>query len=102
MLKGLETLPVRIAQQSASAARIADHLTTLGCVSRVVYPFRPDHPQAALARRQMRNGGTLVTFEIDGGNNSSCALDPVQAERLLREVVLQAIRGRHLNAQSLE
>ena len=67
MLKGLETLPLRVAHQSASAAKIADHLVTLGCVSRVFYPFRDDHPQAALAKRQMRGGGTLVTFEIEGG-----------------------------------
>lgn len=67
MLKGLETLGLRVAQQSASAAKIADALAGMGPVKRVVYPFRPDHPQAALARRQMRGGGTLVTFEIDGG-----------------------------------
>ena len=67
LLKGLETLSVRVSQQSANAARLADHLATLGCVTRVIYPFRADHPQAALARRQMKGGGTLVTFEIDGG-----------------------------------
>ena len=67
LLKGLETLPVRVAHQAASAARIADHLARLPCVSRVFYPFRADHPGATLARRQMRNGGTLVTFEIAGG-----------------------------------
>lgn len=67
MLKGLETLPVRVERQSQSAARIADHLATLPGVARVHYPYRADHPQAALARRQMRGGGTLVTFEMEGG-----------------------------------
>lgn len=67
MLKGLETLPLRVAHQSASAAKIADYLATLSCVSRVFYPYRDDHPQAALAKHQMRGGGTLVTFEVEGG-----------------------------------
>jgi O-succinylhomoserine sulfhydrylase len=71
MLKGLETLAVRVAQQTANAARIADTVAGLGCVTRVFYPWRADHPQAALARRQMSGGGTLVTFEIDGGKGAA-------------------------------
>ena len=67
LLKGLETLALRVAQQNASAARVADLLATLPGISRVYYPFRADHPQGALARRQMRFGGTLVTFEVEGG-----------------------------------
>ncbi len=67
MLKGLETLAVRVAQQNATAAKVADLLATLPGVARVYYPFRADHPQVALARKQMRFGGTLVTFEIEGG-----------------------------------
>jgi O-succinylhomoserine sulfhydrylase len=61
MLKGLETLPLRVAQQTASAAKVADYLAEQKSVSRVLYPFRKDHPQAALARRQMLGGGTLVS-----------------------------------------
>ncbi|HEX4764917.1 MAG TPA: O-succinylhomoserine sulfhydrylase [Lichenihabitans sp.] len=67
LLKGLETLPVRVAAQMASAARIADFLAGQGGVTKVLYPGRPDHPQAALARRQMKGGGTLVAFEVEGG-----------------------------------
>jgi O-succinylhomoserine sulfhydrylase len=62
MLKGLETLPLRVGQQTASAAKIADFLAEEKGVTRVLYPFRKDHPQAELARRQMTGGGTLVSF----------------------------------------
>jgi O-succinylhomoserine sulfhydrylase len=64
MLKGLETLPLRVNQQTASAARIADFLTEQKGVTKVLYPFRKDHPQAELARRQMTGGGTLVSFVL--------------------------------------
>jgi O-succinylhomoserine sulfhydrylase len=67
MLKALETLPVRVAAQMRSAEKIADYLGHHPGVTRVLYPGRDDHPQAALARRQMKGGGTLVTFEVKGG-----------------------------------
>ena len=67
MLKALETLPVRVAAQMRSAGKIADYLSHQPGVTRVLYPGRDDHPQAALARRQMKGGGTLVTFEVKGG-----------------------------------
>jgi O-succinylhomoserine sulfhydrylase len=67
MLKGLETLPVRVKAQSATAARIADHLAGKAKVGRVIYCGRPDHPQADIARRQMTGGGQIVTFEVAGG-----------------------------------
>lgn len=67
LLKGLETLPLRIERQSASAARIADFLAEEHGVAQTRYPFRADHPQEALARRQMRSGGTMVTLEVEGG-----------------------------------
>ena len=74
MLKGLETLPLRVAQQASSAARIADFLAEQPGVTRVLYPFRDDHPQAALARRQMTGGGTLVSFDVAGGKEAAFAL----------------------------
>jgi O-succinylhomoserine sulfhydrylase len=74
MLKGLETLPLRVAQQASSAARIADFLAVQPGVTRVLYPFRDDHPQAALARRQMTGGGTLVSFDVAGGKQGAFAL----------------------------
>lgn len=67
MLKGLETLPLRIERSQASAATLADRLAGLGGITRVLYPWREDHPQYELAKRQMRGGGTLVTFEVEGG-----------------------------------
>jgi O-succinylhomoserine sulfhydrylase len=56
LLKGLETLPVRVERQVSSAATIADHLAKRPDVARVYYPGRADHPQAALAKRQMAGG----------------------------------------------
>ena len=66
LLKGLETLPLRVAQQTASAAKIADYLAERNSVSRVLYPGRKDHPQYELAQRQMSGGSTLVSFELAG------------------------------------
>jgi O-succinylhomoserine sulfhydrylase len=66
-LKSLETLAPRMALHCENAAFLADFLAGQGAVSRVVYPFRTDHPQQTLARAQMSGGGGVVTFEIDGG-----------------------------------
>ncbi len=60
LLKSLETLPVRVAAQTRSAGRIADFLSDHPAVARTLYPGRADHPQAALARRQMEAGGTML------------------------------------------
>ncbi len=67
MLKGLETLSVRVRAQCDSAAKIADWLAGHARIKRVLYPFRTDHPQHELAKRQMAGGGQIVTFDIDGG-----------------------------------
>ena len=67
LLKSLETLPIRVAAQAASAARIADALANHPAVQRTLYPGRADHPQAELARRQMTSGGTMLAFDIAGG-----------------------------------
>ena len=64
LLKGLETLPLRVAQQTQSAGKIADFLAQCDAVVRVIYPGRADHPQAELAQRQMAAGSTLVAFEL--------------------------------------
>ena len=68
MLKGLETLAIRVRAQTAAAGRIADHLASKKSqgVIKVIYPGREDHPQAQLARRQMQGGSTLVSFEFAG------------------------------------
>jgi O-succinylhomoserine sulfhydrylase len=67
LLKGLETLAVRVERQTATAATIAETLAKHAKVSRLIYPGRADHPQADVVRRQMRGGSTLVAFEVKGG-----------------------------------
>jgi len=66
LLKGLETLPLRVARHNESAAKIADFLGQRSEVARVYYPGRSDHPQHALATRQMTGGGPMVALEIKG------------------------------------
>src|SRR3979490_2239459 len=63
LLKGLETLSVRVHRQTKTAAAVADVLAKHPKVTRTIYPGRPDHPQAAIAKKQMRGGSTLVAFE---------------------------------------
>jgi len=67
LLKGLETLAVRVQRQTDSAATVAVALAEHPKITRLIYPGRPDHPQAELAHRQMRAGSTLVAFDIKGG-----------------------------------
>lgn len=71
MLKGLETLPIRVKAETEAAARLADHLAAQDGVERVLYPWRVDHPQSELARRQMLGGGQIVTFDIAGGKRGA-------------------------------
>ncbi|MBD1547083.1 O-succinylhomoserine sulfhydrylase [Roseibium aggregatum] len=71
LLKGLETLPLRVEKQTATAGRIADFLAGQSAVSRLIYPGRDDHPQADVAKRQMRAGSTMLAFEIDGGKEAA-------------------------------
>jgi len=67
LLKGLETLAVRVRAQTDTAAAIADALAKHPKISRLIYPGRADHPQAAMVKKQMRAGSTLVAFEVEGG-----------------------------------
>ncbi|WP_132004463.1 O-succinylhomoserine sulfhydrylase [Camelimonas lactis] len=71
MLKGLETLAVRVRQQTASAGAVADALASHPRVSKLIYPGRADHPQAELIARQMRAGSTLVALEVKGGKEAA-------------------------------
>lgn len=70
ILKGLETLHLRVPAMCRSAAAVADMLAERAEVSRVLYPFRADHPQQKLAMAQMSSGGTLVTFDLKGGKEA--------------------------------
>ncbi len=67
LLKGLETLDLRCRAQAGSAAAIAEALAGHPALSALIYPGRPEHPQAALAARQMETGGTMLAVELAGG-----------------------------------
>lgn len=67
MLKGLETLALRCEAQAASATYLADALTGHKAINRVIFPFADDHPQQDLARRQMTQGGTMISLDLAGG-----------------------------------
>ena len=81
LLKGLETLAIRVEAASRSAEAVASALAARPEVSRVWYPARADHPQHALAMSQMSGGGTLVTFELAGGK--AAAFRMLNALRLI-------------------
>ncbi|HEX2538857.1 MAG TPA: O-succinylhomoserine sulfhydrylase [Pseudolabrys sp.] len=71
LLKGLETLSVRVERETQSAAKIADKLAGHDKLTRLVYPGRKDHPQAALIAKQMTGGSNLIAFEIKGGKEGA-------------------------------
>ena len=93
MLKGLETLPLRVRAQCETAAKIADHMAQQKGMARVLFCGRPDYPQAALAKRQMSGPGTLVTFEVEGGK--------AEAFRFLNALKLIRISNNLGDAKSL-
>jgi O-succinylhomoserine sulfhydrylase len=68
LLKGLETLALRVQHGNDSALRVAEFLENHPAVNWVRYPFLESHPQYDLAKRQMTGGGTVVTLELKGGN----------------------------------
>jgi O-succinylhomoserine sulfhydrylase len=70
-LKSLETLDLRMRAHCENAMKVANFLAEQANVSRVLYPFRPDHPQHDLARAQMEAGGGVVTFDIKGGKKAA-------------------------------
>jgi O-succinylhomoserine sulfhydrylase len=83
LLKGLETLGVRVRAQTETAAKIADALAAHPKISRLIYPGRADHPQAALVKKQMRAGSTLIGFEVKGGKAAAFrCLNALQISRI--------------------
>lgn len=74
LIKGLETLPIRVKQQTENAGRIADFLAESDKVAKVIYPGRKDHPQADIIAKQMTGGSTLVAFELKGGKEAAFKL----------------------------
>jgi O-succinylhomoserine sulfhydrylase len=72
MLKGMETLALRCAAQVEAAAQLADALAAHPKVARLIYPGRADHPQHALAMRQMQGtGGQIISFEVASGKEGA-------------------------------
>ncbi|HZQ12848.1 MAG TPA: O-succinylhomoserine sulfhydrylase [Pseudolabrys sp.] len=93
MLKGLETLSVRVERQTATAGKVADALAGHRNIGRLIYPGRADHPQADVIRKQMKAGSTLVAFEVNGGKDG--------AFRFLNALKLIAITNNLGDAKSL-
>jgi O-succinylhomoserine sulfhydrylase len=93
LLKGLETLAVRVRAQTETAAAVAEALAQHPKISRLIYPGRADHPQAALVKKQMRAGSTLVAFEVKGGKAA--------AFRVLNALKLARISNNLGDAKSL-
>lgn len=71
LLKGLETLTLRVERMCENAAKVAAHLSAQPGVSRVIWPGADDFPQRELRERQMTGGGTLITLEIAGGKQGA-------------------------------
>ncbi|MGR3570425.1 O-succinylhomoserine sulfhydrylase [Brevirhabdus sp.] len=71
MLKGLETLELRVTAQSASALKIAERLEGQAGLARVIYPHLPSHPEYALSRAQMSAGGTVIALDLAGGKQAA-------------------------------
>ncbi len=79
LLKGLETLSLRVRHQTATASALAQTLEQHRAVRAVRYPWLASHPQHDLARAQLDGGGTIVTFEVAGGKDAAFAvLDALQ------------------------
>jgi O-succinylhomoserine sulfhydrylase len=81
ILKGLETLSIRMAAHSGNALALAQWLEAQPQVARVLYPGLPSHPQHALAMAQQKTGGGIVAFELKGGKDAAWKL--IDATRLL-------------------
>lgn len=74
LLKGLETLALRVEQMTNSAETIATFLASHPKIARVAYPHHPSHPQYELAKRQMRRGSTLIAMDVKGGREAAFKL----------------------------
>jgi O-succinylhomoserine sulfhydrylase len=71
MLKGLETLAVRVERQTQTAGAVSNALAGHAKINRLIYPGRADHPQADIIKKQMTAGSTLLAFDIKGGKEGA-------------------------------
>ena len=71
VLRGLKTLPVRMDRHGQNAARISEFLTGRPGIQRRIYPFDESHPQCEIARRQMKSGGGMISFILEGGREAA-------------------------------
>jgi O-succinylhomoserine sulfhydrylase len=78
LLKGLETLELRVTRMTQNAARIADLIASHAKARRVIYCGRPDHPQAAIIANQMTGGGNVVAFDLGSREAAWRFLDALQ------------------------
>ncbi len=110
ILRGLKTYFVRYQAQTASALRIAEFLAGHPAIARVHYPGLPTHPQHQLARSQMRDFGTIVSFDLKGGADAGARfVDALKLFALTASlgsteslvVAPQMMRGRDLTADQL-
>ncbi|MFD4354062.1 O-succinylhomoserine sulfhydrylase [Nocardia sp. NPDC058518] len=83
LLKGLETMPLRVRHATESALRVAEFLETKNSVDWVKYPFLESHPQHALAKDQMSGGGTVVTFALNGEDGKKKAFEVLNRLRII-------------------
>jgi len=93
LLKGLETLSIRVQRQTENATAVSNALDGHTKISRLIYPGRADHPQADVVRKQMKAGSTLCSFEVKGGKPG--------AFRFLNALQLIAITNNLGDAKSL-
>lgn len=101
LLKGLETMPIRVAAQTASALQIAQTLEQLPGIGKVRYPFLASHEQHELARSQQTGGGTVVTFDLALPEGVSAEAEKQTAFKFLNGLELVAISNNLGDAKSL-
>jgi O-succinylhomoserine sulfhydrylase len=75
LLKGLETLPLRVRQQTENAGKVADFLAGHPAIARLIYPGRADHPQADIIAKQMTGGSSIVCLDLKGGKKAAFAFE---------------------------
>ncbi len=72
LLRGIKTLAIRVERQNQSALRVAEFLSQHPKVARVYYPLLKEHPDYALAKKQMAGAGCVVSFEVEGSGIDAC------------------------------